>query len=76
MRQHTTLEIYRDFFRSAGQRTDIPQRSGYYVGFRVAQRLAQEMSLTDMVMLRGDDLLHAVDRALADLGGAEAAGGL
>lgn len=28
--------FYRDWFRGAGQRTDIPNRVGYFLGFRVA----------------------------------------
>ena len=61
----TTEETYRDFFLGAGKRADLPKRSGYYVGYRVAARLGQGKNLSDLARLRGPELRRAVDEALA-----------
>jgi hypothetical protein len=61
----TTEQNYVDYFRGAGARTDIPKRVGYYVGYRVADELAQTRNLQELTTLCGAELLAAVDGVLA-----------
>jgi len=65
----TTEATYRDFFLSAGRRSDIPKRVGYYVGYRVAQAVAlrHRGSLPELARLRRPALRVEVDEALASL---------
>ncbi|MCB9558023.1 MAG: hypothetical protein H6707_18055 [Deltaproteobacteria bacterium] len=65
----STEASYRDFFLGAGKRQDIPNRVGYFVGFRVVQEVAKERSLAQLVRLRGKALFDAVDGVLARFAG-------
>lgn len=58
---------YRDFFLVASTRKDIPPRAGYFVGLRVAETVAQKVSLSEMVRLRGKKLSIVIDKALRAL---------
>ncbi len=65
----TAEETYRDFFRSAGKRApDVPIRSGYYIGFRIAERVGQGKTLAELARLGGRDLRARVDSVLAEWG--------
>ncbi|MFO0565208.1 MAG: hypothetical protein U0263_06075 [Polyangiaceae bacterium] len=66
-------EDFRDFFLGAGQRPEIPKRSAYYVGYRVAASLARQMSFDRLVRLCGDELRTAIERELLRLKSAEPA---
>lgn len=61
----STEEYYRDFFLGAGKRQGIPNRVGYFVGFRVVQEVAKDRTLNELVSLRGKELFSAVDSVLA-----------
>lgn len=63
--------FYRDFFRGAGQREDIPLRVGYFVGLRVAEVLGKGRSLRELAHLADPELRQEIERALREL---EAAG--
>jgi hypothetical protein len=45
----------------------LPGRSGYYLGFRVAELLGATRSLTELAHLRGPELKHDVLDALTEL---------
>lgn len=63
---------HRDYFLGAGQREDVPKRSGYYVGYLVAKSLAEKSSFERVVRLCGPELREAIGRELARM---SAAGG-
>lgn len=60
---------YRDFFLGAGKREDIPKRVAYYVGWRVAQKVAEGHggNLAELARLARPALRTEVDAALASL---------
>jgi hypothetical protein len=58
---------YIDLFSVAQTPSEIPARSGYFVGYRVAEKLATTRSLVELVHLRGPELKLAVLSALAEL---------
>ena len=45
----------------------LPWRAGYYVGYLVAKRLAQDTSIQSLAHLRGDDLTARIAAALDEL---------
>ncbi|MGH6890353.1 MAG: DUF2268 domain-containing putative Zn-dependent protease [Rhizomicrobium sp.] len=47
----------------------IPQRSGYYVGYRVVQLLAKRRSFYELAHLKGPSLHREIDGALDELAG-------
>jgi len=63
----TNREELAVFFSPVHHRPDIPIRSGYYVGYRVAEKLAVGRSLSKLAALRGPDLQSAIRRALTEL---------
>lgn len=58
---------YRAFFHGRNGRPDVPPRSGYYVGYRIAAKLAAGRSLQQLALLRGPELKAAVRLALQQL---------
>jgi hypothetical protein len=58
---------YMDLFSVEKTPSGIPSRSGYFVGYRVAQKLAETRSIVQLVHLREPDLKLAVLGALAEL---------
>jgi hypothetical protein len=60
---------YSDLFTVGQSPAGIPARSGYFVGYRVAEKLAATRSLVELVHLRGPELKRAVLSALAELEG-------
>ena len=60
---------YAAFFYSRNHRPELPPRSGYYVGYRVAQILGQGRTLPELARLRGPALKQEVRAALATLAG-------
>jgi putative zinc-dependent peptidase DUF5700 len=63
----TNPNDYTNFFSVEHTPSDIPARSGYFVGYRVAENLASTRSLVELVHLRGPELKRAVLSALAEL---------
>ena len=63
----TNPNDYADLFTVEQAPSGIPARSGYFVGYRVAEKLASTRSLVELVHLRGPTLKRAVLNALADL---------
>jgi hypothetical protein len=61
--------FYRDWFRSAGKREDIPNRVGYFLGFRVAQVMGKKYSLPELAALHDPELRAAIEAALRELAG-------
>jgi hypothetical protein len=60
-------EDYKTFFLGHSQRTDIPARSGYYVGYLVARELGRTHSLPELARLRGPPLREAIESVLRQL---------
>ena len=58
---------YAAFFYFRNERDDLPPRSGYFVGLRVAQALGSTRTLQQLAALRGPELEDAVRRALRGL---------
>lgn len=59
--------LYAEYFESGSARAKsdgIPQRSGYYVGYRVVQQLAKRDSLYELAHLKGPSLHHTIDHVL------------
>lgn len=61
-------ETFRDFFLGSSTRTDVPKRCGYYLGYRVAQRLGENRTLQELARLKGAPLRAEVVAALTALG--------
>jgi hypothetical protein len=69
LRQHLDSEdetVYRRFFLG-GQEQDIPVRSGYLVGYRVAAELGRTRTLQQLASLRFEALRPLIDQALLTL---------
>lgn len=58
---------YLDLFSVEQKPSGIPARSGYFVGYRVAEVLARTRSLVELVHLQGPELRQAVLSVLAEL---------
>jgi len=58
---------YEDFFYLQNRRPDLPPRSGYYVGYRVARMLGAGRTLEQLARLQGAALKAAVRAALEQL---------
>jgi hypothetical protein len=63
----TNPNDYSDLFTMGQTLPGIPARSGYFVGYRVAEKLAATRSLVELVHLRGPGLKQAVLSVLAEL---------
>jgi hypothetical protein len=63
----TNPNDYIDLFSAEQTPSGIPARSGYFVGYRVAEKLAATRSLVELVHLRGPELKRAVLSSLAEL---------
>jgi hypothetical protein len=63
----TNQNDYMELFSAERTESGIPPRSGYYVGYRVAEKLAATRSIVDLVHLRGPELKLAVMSALESL---------
>jgi hypothetical protein len=66
----TDREEYALFFFGQKVRANWPPRSGYYVGYRIAQTLGQGHSLQEIAAWRGAPLQEAVRKALDDFAAA------
>ncbi len=58
---------YADFFYGGIERTDIPARSGYYIGLLIARSLAAGMALPDAARWGGEDLRKRIAHELERL---------
>jgi hypothetical protein len=63
----TNPNDFLDLFSASQAPSAFPARSGYYVGYLVAEKLGRSKSLIDLVHLRGPDLKVAVLNVLAEL---------
>ena len=63
----TNPNDYLELFSAERAPSGIPKRSGYFVGYRVAEKLAATRSIVDLVHLRGSELRLAVMSALENL---------
>jgi uncharacterized protein YjaZ len=62
----TNPNDYIELFSAEQTPSGFPARSGYFVGYRVAEKLAVTRSLVELVHLRGPELKLAVLSALAE----------
>ena len=60
-------QTYSDLFSLDRSPAGMPARSGYYLGFRTAELLASNRSLTELAHLEGDELKRNVLHALVEL---------
>lgn len=60
-------ELYKTFFMGNSTRTDLPPRTGYYVGFLIARKLAQSHSLQQLAEMNGESLRSTIRRSLQRL---------
>ena len=58
---------YDTFFAGAKEGREIPSRSGYFVGYQVAKKLAGDRSLAELAHLHGPELREAIRGALVEL---------
>ena len=59
--------LYSEYFESGSsqaKKDGIPPRSGYYIGYRVAELMARHHTLYQLAHLRGPALHHQIDEAL------------
>jgi uncharacterized protein YjaZ len=66
----TDADVFRTYFTYGNPKVKergLPWRSGYYVGFLVAQRLAVGHSLQELAHLQGKDLRDRIGRVLQDM---------
>jgi hypothetical protein len=61
--------FYRDWFRGSGQRKDIPNRVGYFLGLRVAQLMGKTRNLQQLAKMKDPELRNAIGAALRELAG-------
>ncbi|HTT84748.1 MAG TPA: DUF2268 domain-containing putative Zn-dependent protease [Rhizomicrobium sp.] len=64
--------LYAEYFESGSAEAraeGIPQRSGYYVGYRVIQLFAKRYSLYQLAHLKGPSLHREINEALDELAG-------
>ena len=72
----SNLALYAEYFEAGSRQAKedgIPQRSGYYVGYRVAELMAKHHSLYQLAHLRGQALHREINEALDELAGRSAA---
>ena len=65
-------DVFRTYFTSGNAdvaRRGLPWRSGYYVGYLVAERLAHRFSLAQLAHLRGEEAHRLVLETLQQLQG-------
>ncbi len=60
-------DTYARFFFGKEKDADLPARSGYYVGYLIAERIGRGKSLRDLAKMRGPALRAAIDSALKDI---------
>ena len=65
-----SADDYRRFFRGSDERAEVPARSGYVVGFLVAQKLAERHRLIDLAHAPLAQLRPEIESALDALGSA------
>ena len=58
---------YFEYGSTSAEAAGLPSRSGYYLGYRVAGRLAKEATLPELAHLRGDALRARIAAALDEL---------
>lgn len=63
----TSQDDYARFFLGKSNATELPSRSGYYVGYRVAQKIGNGHSLPDLAKMKGPELRHQIEQALRQL---------
>lgn len=60
-------DIWKPFLSATKISDDIPPRSGYYVGYRIAEELGKKMSLRKLAELKGEDLKKKMRKVLAEI---------
>jgi predicted Zn-dependent protease DUF2268 len=60
----TSRDEYRKFFLGSELYADPPQRSGYYIGYLVVQRLGSERRLQDLAKMQPEEVRRVVERVL------------
>lgn len=60
-------KVWQPFMAGAEGISEIPGRSGYYVGYKVAEKLAKQASLKKLAQLKGQDLRKKMKKTLIEL---------
>lgn len=55
------------FLRNQGQNLNLPPRFGYYIGYRVAERLGRTRSLDELARLPPDKVRPLIDQTLREM---------
>jgi uncharacterized protein YjaZ len=63
----TSSQTYARYFFGRDEQNDVPPRSGYYVGYLVAQRIGNGKSLQALATMRGPPLRAAIEQALREI---------
>ncbi|MBX7174908.1 MAG: hypothetical protein K1X72_28285 [Pyrinomonadaceae bacterium] len=62
-------QIWKPFLSASKTSNEIPPRSGYYVGYKIAEELGKKMSLQKLSELKGADLQKKMKKILQKLTG-------
>lgn len=63
----TSQDTYARFFFGRDEHAEVPARSGYYVGYLVAEKIGRGKSLQDLAKMKGPELKKAIHSALLEL---------
>lgn len=63
----TSRDMYARFFLGSAPPGDVPPRSGYYVGYLVAQKTGRDRALKDLARLSGSELRALVEKTLQEI---------
>lgn len=65
----TSPDTYARFFFGKDEHAEVPARSGYYVGYRVVEKIAPGRELRELAGMQPAEIRAAVEKALLELEG-------
>lgn len=63
----TSPDLYAAFFLGNSGQSEVPSRSGYYVGYRIARELGQSQSLRQLAQMNGEALRATIRSRLQQM---------